>query len=347
MATLNPREEVVGLMRGYFACPLMTALGKRGVCDFFLKGPFKNDDIPDVVDRVTMKYVLNYLTAIGLLEKKHAENELLFEATELGHKIFKRYGSFVLLHSYREMIEHMDDLLFEEGAIRPGCDRLDNVIGSGLTNGRKFFPKAIDMMKTINPACIADVACGDGGFLRRVIASFPDIEVVASDLSEVAIRQTAKNIQNEFPGKTVTSVQTDAGDVPKWASVVSDKMNPDGGHAVISMWYLIHEISQHDEKVIVDFLTRVHDACPNAHLIIGEIVNLPDEILVQNRHGSIMPEFLLFHDVSGQGVLTWEQLQEVLRRIPYELQHEARFDLVEHNGTEYPTGIVWHLQPKQ
>ena len=36
-----------------------------------------------------------------------------------------------------------------------------------------------------------------------------------------------------------------------------------------------------------------------------------------------MPEFLLFHALSGQGVFTWGQHAEVLRRIPYELVSET------------------------
>jgi hypothetical protein len=342
MAELNPREEIVGLLRGYFACPLITALGKRGVFSRFLEGDFRVGDFPEIVDGKLFQYVLNYFVSLGLLDV----DDGVYNPTELGAKIFKRYGSFVLLHSYRDLIEHMDALLFVEGSDQPRCDRLDNVIGSGLTNGRKFFPKAIDMLATVNPACITDVACGDGEFLKRVVNRFPDIDVIASDLSEVAISQTVKNLNTLYPDKSVVPVQTDALDVSKWASIAAEHAENAAGDMVISMWYLIHEISRHDENVIVDFLRRIHEECPRAHLIIGEIVSIPNHILVKNRHGSIMPEFLLFHDISGQGVLTWQQFQTILTKIPYVLEHEAKFDLVEDDGEEFPTGIVWHLKPK-
>lgn len=346
MATLNPREEIVGLLRGYFACPVIVALGKQGVFERFLAGSFQATDIPKIVDIKLFQHVLKYFVSLGLLTEKSAGEQSIYAATELGNKVFQRYGSFVLLHSYRDLIEHMSVLLFEENATKPRCDRLDNVIGSGLTNGRKFFPKAIEMMETLNPTCIADIACGDGEFLRRVIQRFPAIDVIASDLSPIAIERTSDNLHKAYPNTKVHCIQSDALDTQKWVPVVDKHAKNLDGAPVISMWYLIHEISGKDETKIISFLREINRLCPSAHLIIGEIVSIPSPIMERNRHGSIMPEFMLFHDISGQGVLTWRQFQAILENVPYNLEHEARFDLVQGDGEELPTGIVWHLKPK-
>ena len=47
----------------------------------------------------------------------------------------------------------------------PSCDRLDNVIGSGLTNGRKFFPEGINLVKDQEYEYIVDLACGMDTFI--------------------------------------------------------------------------------------------------------------------------------------------------------------------------------------
>lgn len=141
-------------------------------------------------------------------------------------------------------------------------------------------------------------------------------------------------------------MQTDALDVDAWARTIAERHESVGGDVVVSMWYLVHEISRHDADLVADFFCRIHEVCPDAHLIVGEIVNLPVDVLAKNRHGSIMPEFLLFHDVSGQGVLTWDQFQHLLTKIPYSLEHEAKFDLVETQQGEMPTGLVWHLKAR-
>jgi hypothetical protein len=346
MATLNPREEIVSLLRGFFACPIITSLGKQGILDRFVEGPFTISDFPAIEDQELFQYVLEYLMNIGLLERDGQGSAATYRSTELGTKVYKRYGSFILLHSYRSVMYEMESLLFEGGTSRPQCDRLENVIGSGLTNGRKFFPRALDMLRTLDLRFIGDVGCGDGGFLSRVIEAFPEVDVVASDISDIAIKQTLKNLRSRFPQAHVSSVLTDAMNVELWAGEMADRIRLVEGDAAISMWYLVHEISRKSVDRVVDFFGRIHSVCPRAHIIVGEIVNIDTSILSEKRHGSIMPEFLLFHDISGQGVLNWGQYQTILERIPYRLQADARFDLIETDHGEVPTGFIWHLCPE-
>ena len=116
----------------------------------------------------------------------------------------------------------------------------------------------------------------------------------------------------------------------------------------LSMWFLIHEISTGDPQRAIRFLCDIHRQFPNAPLIICEIVRLHESILSQNRNKTIMPEYLFFHDISGQGVLSWEMYQEVLRQIPYELQFERRFDeLAAENKEQEPSAFIWCLNPKK
>ena len=41
-----------------------------------------------------------------------------------------------------------------------------------------------------------------------------------------------------------------------------------------------------------------------------------------------MPEFLFFHEISGQGVLSINELDYIKRRIPYRLAKSFNFDYV-------------------
>ena len=139
MTTLNTREEILFLLRGFFATPILTTLGKSGVIDQFLKGKFRLQDLKPVKNDEVFLYIVKYLVQIGLLRILDSDNEY-YETTILGKKILSRYGSFVLLHSYSSFMDNLDSMLFDNNASVPQCDRLENVIGSGLTNGRKFFP---------------------------------------------------------------------------------------------------------------------------------------------------------------------------------------------------------------
>ena len=92
----------------------------------------------------------------------------------------------------------------------------------------------------------------------------------------------------------------------------------------------------------------MHQRLPRAHVLVGEIVNVPAEVLAAEHDESIMPEFLLFHALSGQGVLTWEQHQQVLNLIPYELAGETRFDECRGpDGNAIPSSFLWHLRPRR
>ena len=349
MAVLNPREELVSLLRGFFSCPMISSLGKRGVLTSMLDKPFTRDSFPEIVDKELFDDVLNYLACLGLIEKKgdNKKSSFSYVATKFGEKIFKRYGSFNLLNSYGNFLMRLDSMLFEPfNEDKPRCDRLENVIGSGQTNGRKFFPKALEMIKKIDLGLIVDLGCGDGNFLSRVLEIFPDIDVVASDVSKTSIDFTSKNLRNLFPDIKVEPVLTDAADVDCWAKHVLEYSKGHDKKVVISMWYLIHEISQGKVDVVSDFLNKIYNNCPLADIIIGEIVAIPPDVLANNRYDSIMPEFLFFHKISGQGVLSWDQYRSLLDKIPYKLVGEELFDIVRSKKGELPTGFVWHLRPR-
>jgi len=344
MAVLNPREELVSLLRGYFSCPMISSLGKRGVLTAMLGKTFTVESFPEIMDKDLFATVLKYFVSLGLIENAGKDT---YKATEFGEKIFKRYGSFNLLHSYGGFFAKLDSMLFEPfNEERPKCDRLENVIGSGQTNGRKFFPKALEMLKKLDLGLIADIGCGDGNFLSRVMELFPEVRVIASDISKTSVDFTLANLKKRFPRTKIEPVLTDAANVDYWASVLAEQAKRVKGEAVVSMWYLIHEISKGSDDYIAEFIANINRKCPQAHIIIGEIVAIPPNVLTMNRYDSIMPEFLFFHDISGQGVLSWDQYQRILKKIPYKLMNEALFDIVKARGAEIPTGFVWHLQPK-
>ena len=64
---------------------------------------------------------------------------------------------------------------------------------------------------------------------------------------------------------------------------------------------------------------------------MGEIVKYSPEEINGNRDISIMPEFLLFHELSGQGVLSLMQLNEVETQSPFSLLAKSEMT-VSNNG---------------
>ena len=113
------------------------------------------------------------------------------------------------------------------------------------------------------------------------------------------------------------------------------------------MWYVVHEISNNDKYKIINFFKEIKKNCPNANILIGEIIKVDNETLSENRDISILPEFLFFHEISGQGVLKIDDFNYIKKKIPYSLSNSYEFDYVKRNRKKIPSAIIWHLSPKK
>jgi len=334
----NPRELIVSNLRGFFLCPIITKLGELGIINKMLEGPFAADSFNEVYNKKNFQYVLNYLDSLAIIEKI---DDVKYQLTKTGKSVLRRWGSFAILYSYHELVENMDSLLTVPDYPFPACDRRYNVIGSGLTNGRKFFPAGIKNLENCNVSSITDLCCGDGEFLLQFSEQHPSAKLNAVDLSSIAIQETRKKL-NSY-SKVATFTETNALNVADWAPNIPFS---DSGHPVISMWYLIHEVSSNDPDKVIKFLKEIHTYAPTAHLLIGEIIRIDISTLKTTSDSSIIPEFILFHDFSGQGVLTIEQINYVFSNIPYTVKSLTEFDMVKTSeNTEQPSALVVYLEP--
>lgn len=335
---LNPREELVALLRGQAACPILTGLGRHGFLDQMLHGPFSISDFTNVADPRLLSVTLTYLASLGLL-RIVGSDPVRYEVTKVGHTTFTRYGSCALITSYREYFERVAGLIVgDHHHPVPTVDRRLNVIGSGQLHARKFFPHAYVILTNHPFRRLIDLGCGNGEFIDGLLRKRPEVQAVGVDISEVA----ASEVRERFGG-LVPVVLSDAGAVAKWTAALPPGQTPE----VISLWYVVHEFTAGRVDRAVEFFTKLHAEFPKADVIMGEIVNLPTEVLSAGHIESIMPEFLLFHALSGQGVLTWENHLQVLRQIPYTLEAELLFDeLADGAGGTLCSSFVWHLRPK-
>jgi len=343
---LNPLEEIISLLRGYFACPIISTLGKEGVLDVMLQKEdgFVCEDFPKVTNQEFFRSVLAYLLNLGLL-KKNGQNRNV--VTEMGKKVFKRYGSYCLLHSYGNFLNELDNILFDpDYKTLPKCNRLINIIGSGQANAKKYFPVAFEILSKYQINSLADIGCGDGIFLDNVLGIFPSVSVLGVDISEVSVAVTERKLKQKYPQAQIKTFLSNGADIEKWGALFGKDKKQQEGLSVITMWYLIHEISKHDKNIVIDFLKTIYKTLPKTHLIIGEIVEVPVETLVQNRFSSVIPEYLFFHQISGQGVLPWADYQEILRNIPYKLESEKLFNMVTDGKQDVPSSFIWHLVPQ-
>lgn len=327
---INLRQEIITLIRGYFLTPVIANLAKN---NFFNKKKFLS------AENYSEKILFDYLEKLGYLKKFKTK----FKISKRGKKIFSRSGSFNIVNSYRDYLFNLDKILENPKNLNKiNCDRKENVLGSGSTNYRKFFKPALNLLKNTDFDVIYDLGCGDGNFLKNINSKFKSKKLSGSDLSKVSIVETKKNLGP----KNVSLIKSNALDVKKWVSWLIKKYNPKKQIILISMWFIVHEISKKDVFKIINFFKQINKKIPNAKIIIGEIVEPEKKILENNILNTIMPEYILFHQMSGQGIFNFNELKFILKNIPYKCSKKIQIDNIKYKNRENPSGIVWLLEPK-
>lgn len=345
MYKTDVNEEMIHLMRGFFAMPVISNFGRLGVLEKFIKNnEVSHEEFENIPNTQVLKKSFDYLARLSLLIRLENGH---FQATPLGREIFKRHSSFYVPHSYHEYMNSFDKLLTDE-SIQLGeeVDRLENVIGSGKTHQRYFLPAISFLKRKVQFDCLCDVGCGNGYFLREGMRSLNDISIAGVDLSPISVKTTSNNLKVEFADRKIKLVCSDAFDIDYWAnqlkSFIADQK------VALSMWFLIHEISQNDPEIVIKYLNEIHAHFPKAPLVLGELVRHDETVLSNHRNLTIMPEYLFFHDLSGQGILSWDCYQDLLSKIPYSVAVERTFDeLQDENGRHIPSAFVWCLIPKE
>lgn len=339
-------EELVLHIRGFFSTPVISAFTRLGALEVMLSQPeFGVGDFPKIPNKKLLGYGLQYLSRIGLLESRD-EKKGIYKTSELGQQIFRRASSFLAPHSYSEYLHQFYRQLLNAGPYqKQEVDRLENIMGSGRTHER-YFPPAISFLRRrVQFDLIADIGCGDGRFLDFVLKGVPAVKAVGIDLSEVSVNTTRENLRKKYPDREIKTFAADASDIQKWSEPLLKIAKTD--RLVISMWFLLHEISGRNPETVIRFLTRVHELFPVTPLVICELVCQEAKLLTRHRKELVMPEYLLFHDLSEQGVLSWKEYREILKAIPYQLASERTFDEIGDEGLEKePATFVWCLTPK-
>jgi len=339
--TLSVREKIIGMFRGRYAVPVISSLAELGVVDHLLDRGYRVGDFPKLNETKGLKPALDYLLSIGILETIDGR----YHATAFGRSLLRRCGSASIMESYDAYFSNLTSImagrLAQDVCFR--VNRATNILGSGSLHLRKYFIPSLDLLPVKNFHSLIDLGCGNGAFLHAAMEHLHGIKtVVGIDLAEEAITSAIATLKSVLPDVPIKGIVADASRVQPWAEQIP---RPDG-RELISSWFVIHEFSNGIASDVVGFFEDVRRHRPRAEILVGEIVKADPNVLATSPSTSIMPEFLLFHALSGQSPLTWEQWQEVKKNIPYKINADKIFDpIVLPNGLEVPASFIWHLVP--
>ena len=118
-------------------------------------------------------------------------------------------------------------------------------------------------------------------------------------------------------------------------------------NSLISMWFLLHEISNNSTNTLIKYLNKVRNNFPETSILIGEISSLKDNQVRAHNKISILPEFKLFHELTGQGLLTELDYFSIFNRSSYKIKKLIRTDKLKYNGIYSSSNFVCLIEPKK
>jgi hypothetical protein len=345
----NPRAETIALLRGGFALPVIATLGTRGVIKRLLDGPL----LLTMASKAdfALAQLLDFLASQGLLLRTDrtdpvapatAAVSVSYVPSRLGRSVLRRWGSFAILNSYTDYFRHLDTWL-DTGAFPAGIAvrRAENVIGSGEAHRTKFFPVGLGFVLGTPIDVLIELGCGDGHFATAVCERQAPRTAVGVDLDPEVVNMFVRNLAPLAPCEGCVA---DAFDVQTWAAAAAAGPTE---RTVISLWFVLHEFCSSSTEKAKSFFEAVHRWYPTAELLLGEVVAHTPKRLSANRSMTVLPELQLFHSLSGQGLLSWPQFEQLRREIPYDIAAEHHFDPVyDEDDKAYPSNLIWHLRPR-
>ena len=331
--------SLASTLRGLYATPIICELSKKKVFERNSK-KINLKALKKIKNKFILNLCLDYLEQIQITEKKN----LSWFLTDYGFEIFKRSNSFFVPHSYREIILNLGNILIGKKKINNcNVDRYENILGSGLTHLRYFYQPLNYCNLKINYDTLIDLGCGNGHFINLALDYKKNLKIVGIDLSSDSVQTCKKNIKKHVKNKNLKVFKCDISKISKWKKKGNSIIHK--SNSLISMWFMLHEISNHKVSKVKNFLKTLHKNFPNSNLLIGEIIKHDQKTLSEIYKKRLMPEYLFFHKVSGQGILSWKDYKSLLVDCPYRLEYEWKFD--DDNSFKIPSAFVWVLKPKK
>lgn len=338
------KKDITSHIRGFFVTHLISFLGENNILSEILKKRvFELNTFKKTKNKEKLQNIFKYLSRIGYL--KEITKNKKYELTKNGEELFLRSASFYVPYSYNKYMSELN-LLVKNKNYFPTVNRKLNILGSGKTHKRYFLPAISYLKNKLLPTSVIDIGLGNGDFVIELCKNLKLNKIVGIDFSRTSINEAKRSINKQIKNtKKKLFICDDGANIKNWGKKVKKFLNNE--KIVITMWFLIHEISNSEKIKIQNFLKNIYSSFPKAQLIICELVNLPTKALNENKDFSVIPEYLFFHDLSNQGVMSWNDLRDIFRKSPYKVSRHYTFDEINFEKRIIPSTVVSILEPKK
>lgn len=330
------KKEIVLNLRGFFLTQIISTLVKNNSIKIILeKEKFYLNDFKLIKNKKNLSYLFNYLSNIGYF--KNEDN--FYSLTEIGRDVLMRYSSFLVPHSYNNYLLNLDKLLLKKKN-NLKIDRDENILGSGKTHMRYFFT-ALNYLKKKNKfKSLIDIGIGNGDFAIIANQMLSLNKICGVDLSTRSVKTSKKKLAKLKIKNLI--IKNDASKIQNWSKKIHN-FNLEN-NLLISMWFLIQEISLGIKSNVTNYLNSIKRSFPKAKIILCELIRTKSEIYSSNKDFSFMPEYMFFHDLSGQKVFEYEALEGIIKNSNLKIEKKFIFDKLIYKKKIIPSCVIYILK---
>lgn len=315
---------------------LVCALGNQRELksEIVLGGCLKKSLVVSIWGADAYNFIRAYLLVRGYGEDA-AEG---FQVSNEFRELIRRSQSLNVPFSYAPLFL---DLIHGKRSTEP--DRALNIKGSADTHQRYFLPVISQMKRGVSSLRVIDIGCGNGGFIANLLASCGsrvNVQAFGVDVSDISINTFNSRFERY---SKIASMKCDGFDVEQWSTAVKQFLLTDPDY--ISLWFLIHELRNFRITEVQDFFCQLQQRFPRTALVLTDLVRPRLEAFATNAL-TVMPEYTLFHDLSGQSLLDQQTWNSMLESIPYEVTASRQYDTrVLSDGRQEHSVITVFLSP--
>lgn len=315
-------KNILKYTRGYMVSHCMSALINMGFFDELDRE--KRVDVDSFskkhnIDKRILDSVCDYLYSLNILNK----DEECYMLSSKGRPLFKiSKGVFDLLYAYAPLFNDLESLLKREKVYNKDVFRREKFVATGTAELGLYvpFPIVKDIIRNYGFKKVLDLGCGSGDFLFSLAEDNRDMVCYGVDISKEAINYASKKAQDLNKSDRVKLAAADMFRLDeisvKWYDV-----------EVITSMYVLHEFLFEGREKVIDLLKAIKENFPGRYLIICELCKKSSNSL--RKKSTAVSEHHLFHALSNQGIITFEEWKQLFKEAGYKLAEVRRFDFAE------------------
>lgn len=292
-------RPVFHLIEDYMICTALGTLEMHG-----LLKKISNEDLNRKKEQENSQREALINASLEYLEYRNilVYKDSTYQFSDLGKQLYTDIGYLIwFIGGYGNVMSNLPSLIKNPFLYHNSITREGKwvAIGSAVIGYSDVKPYVWKMLNAISFHKVLDIGCGNASQLLSICEDF-NCEGIGVDIDHASCLEAKKLVKEKGFDRKIEIIKTDAAninDIPKLEQV-----------DLLSAFFLLHEIYNMGEEILVDYLRTLAKRLPNhAYFLIAEVVPPNDD-----KNQPFNSEFNFIHSMMMQTLPSKNQWVELL-----------------------------------